>query len=98
VETVMGFFTDDIVFFDTTIDHGATGAKQMRRFVQSAFTNMAGTQLEYVSHVATAEGYAVEWVLRPAGVPGISVGTLRDGKISTNRDYWNGARFQIPNT
>ena len=95
---MMGFFTDDIEFLDTTIEHGATGAKQMRRFIQSAFTNMAGMKLEYVSHVATPDAYAVEWVLRPAGIPGISVGTLRDAKISTNRDYWNGAKFQIPNT
>jgi hypothetical protein len=39
----------------------------------------------------------VEWVLHPAKVVGVSVGSLRDGKISSNRDYWNGAAFQIPN-
>ena len=34
----------------------------------------------------------------PIDVPGVSVGRLRDGKICSNRDYWNGAAYKVPNT
>jgi hypothetical protein len=40
------------------------------------------------------DAYRVEWVMQPMGVRGASVGTLRDGLIASNRDYWNGALFQ----
>lgn len=35
--------------------------------------------------------------LQPMDVRGVSIGTLRAGKISTQRDYWNGAAFAVPN-
>jgi ketosteroid isomerase-like protein len=98
VEQVMAFFTDDIEYRDTTIGHGASGEKQMRRFIQASFTNVPDARFEYVGHVATEDAYAIEWVMHPMGVGGISIGSLRDGKISKNRDYWNGAKYQVPNT
>jgi hypothetical protein len=36
--------------------------------------------------------------MHPMGVRGVSVGTLQDGRIRSNRDYWNGAAYQVPNT
>jgi steroid delta-isomerase-like uncharacterized protein len=30
---------------------------------------------------------------RPFGIPGVSIGRLRDGKIAENTDYWNLAGF-----
>lgn len=38
-----------------------------------------------------------EWVMHPMNVRGVAVGQLRDGKITVNRDYWNGAKYAIPN-
>jgi ketosteroid isomerase-like protein len=32
--------------------------------------------------------------MHPMELRGVSVGTLRDGRISANRDYWNGATFK----
>lgn len=34
--------------------------------------------------------------MHPMNVRGVSIGQLRNGRISTQRDYWNGARFQLP--
>jgi steroid delta-isomerase-like uncharacterized protein len=98
VDTVMSFFTDDVVYEDTTIGHGASGEKQMRRFIQASFTNVPEARFDHVSHHSTGTAYAIEWVMQPMNVRGVSIGKLRDGRISENRDYWNGARFAVPNT
>lgn len=37
IDAVPAFSTDDIVCEDTTVKHGATRTKQMRRFVQASF-------------------------------------------------------------
>lgn len=97
VDNVMAFFTEDIEYADTTIGHGARGTKQMRNFVRGSFENVPEARMQYVRHFATDTDYALEWVMNPMGVPGVSVGKLRDGKICENRDYWNGAAFTVPN-
>jgi len=98
LEAVLAFFTDDIVYEDTTVEHVATGAGQMRRFIQSSFTNVPDAKFDYVGDVTTDDAFAVEWVMQPMNVRGVSIGKLRDGKICEQRDYWNGAKFQVPNT
>ncbi len=98
LDAVLAYFTDDIVYEDTTIKHGATGTKQMRRFIQASFDNVPGARFEPVGEVVTDDAFAVEWVMQPMNVRGISIGKLRDGKICEQRDYWNGAMFQVPNT
>lgn len=98
VDTVMAFFTDDIAYEDTTIGHGASGEKAMRRFVRASFENVPDARFEYVRHHSTGTDYAIEWIMQPMNVRGVSVGKLRDGKISENRDYWNGAAYIVPNT
>ena len=98
VGQVMAFFTDDVVYEDTTIGHGASGERRMRRFVQASFENVPEARFEYVRHHSTGTEYAMEWVMHPMGIRGISVGRLRDGKICENRDYWNGAAYTVPNT
>jgi ketosteroid isomerase-like protein len=98
VETVMAFFTDDIEYRDMTIGHGASGAVEMRRFVRHSFKNVPDAYFDYTRNVTDGETYAMEWVMQPMGVPGVSYGRLRDGKICHNRDYWNGAAYKVPNT
>jgi ketosteroid isomerase-like protein len=98
LDGVLSFFTDDIVYEDTTIKHGASGMDQMRRFVQASFDNVPNARFDHISSVVTDDAFAVEWVMQPMKVRGVSIGTLRDGKISTQRDYWNGAMFTVPNT
>ena len=98
VDAVLAFFTDDVVYEDTTINHGATGREQMRRFVQSSFDNLSNVTFDYVGEVTTDDAFAVEWVMQPMNVRGVSIGKLRDGKIAEQRDYWDGAAFKVPNT
>ena len=98
VEKVMAFFTDDIVYEDTTIGHGATGERRMRRFIEASFANVPDARFEYVRSHSTGEHYAIEWIMHPMAVRGVSIGTLRDGKICENRDYWDGNKYKVPNT
>jgi SnoaL-like domain len=98
LERVMAFFTDDIEYRDTTIGHGASGGRRMRRFIQASFDNVPDARFEYVRHHTTGDDYAIEWIMHPMGVVGVSIGSLRAGKICANRDYWNGAKYQVPNT
>lgn len=98
VDAVLSFFTDDVVYRDMTLDHGAEGASQMRKFVQASFRNVPDAHFEFVRGHELGDGYAIEWIMQPMGVPGASVGRRRDGKICENRDYWNGAQYTVPNT
>lgn len=98
VDKVVSFFTDDAVYEDTTIKHGANGMKQLRRFVGASFTNVPEAHFDYVGHVSDGTSYAIEWIMQPMNVRGVSIGSLRDGKISANRDYWNGNAYKVPNT
>lgn len=98
VDRVLEWITDDAYYEDTTINHSATGKDQVRRFVQASFENVPEARFEFVHGVDDGSAYAIEWVMQPMGVRGVSFGRLRDGKICENRDYWNGALFDVPNT
>ena len=98
VEKVLAWFTDDCLYEDTTIGHGANGMKQMRKFVEASFRNVPDAKFEYVRGYGDDKGYSIEWIMQPMNVRGASVGQLRDGKITVNRDYWNGAAYKVPNT
>lgn len=97
VDNVLEWFTDDCVYEDTTIGHGAEGKKALGKFVNASFKNVPDARFEFVRGHDNGEAYAIEWVMQPMGVRGVSVGQLRDGKIAVNRDYWNGAAYQVPN-
>jgi ketosteroid isomerase-like protein len=95
-ERVIAFFTDDVSFEDTTLGHRVRGTERMRRFVQASFDRMPDARFDYVGHVATETDFALEWVMQPIQVRGLSIGTLRNGKISSQRDYWDGSKFTLP--
>jgi steroid delta-isomerase-like uncharacterized protein len=96
-DKVLDFFTEDCVYEDTTIGHGAEGKRRLRRFVEASFANVPDARFEFVRGHDNGEAYAIEWVMQPMNVRGVSVGQLRDGKITVNRDYWNGAKYAVPN-
>lgn len=98
VEGVLSWVTDDAEYEDTTIGEKAVGRDSVRKFVEASFKNVPEARFEFVSGHDDGERYAIEWIMQPMGVRGASVGRLRDGKISCNRDYWNGALFKVPNT
>jgi len=55
-------------------------------------------RFELVNGVDDGSSDAIERVMQPMGVPGVSFGSLRDGKILENRDYWNGKLLEVLNT
>ncbi len=97
VEKVLDWFTDDCIFEDTTIGHGAEGIRQMRKFVEASFRNVPDARFEFVRGHDNGEAYAIEWIMQPMNIRGVSVGQLRDGRIAVHRDYWNGAAYTVAN-
>ncbi len=98
LEAVMAWFTDDVFYEDTTIAHSATGHEQARRFVRASFSNVPDARFEFVRGHDADDVYVIEWIMHPMGIRGVSTGRMRDGLIFENRDYWNGARYTVPNT
>lgn len=93
-DAVAAWMTEDVVFEDVAAGHVARGRHQVRRFVEICNERVPGVRYEIVGSHSCADSYAVEWVMQPMGLRGSSVGSLRDGRIAANRDYWNGAAFR----
>jgi hypothetical protein len=92
VDHLMTFLTDDIVFRDMTLGHGASGAQKMRRFAEYSFASFPDSRFELVSHVSDGRSFAMEWMMRPGDIPGVSFGRLVGDRVSEQRDYWDGRR------
>jgi len=88
-EAISSWFDDDVVLEDVPTGHIARGGAEARKFVESALKVVPGASYEVLTAVTTGEVFAVEWVMRPPGLRGSSVGTVRAGKVVTNRDYWD---------
>ncbi len=95
-DRVLAWFTDDVVYEDVTLGHTAVGRAAMAKFVRASFANVPNARFDFVSGFDDGESYAMQWVMQPMGVRGVSVGKLADGRISENHDYWNGALFAVP--
>ena len=65
---------------------------------KASFDNVPDATFDYIGHVMADTDFAVEWVMQPMNVRGVSIGKLRDGKVCEQRDYSNGAAFAVPNT
>ncbi|MEE2031462.1 MULTISPECIES: nuclear transport factor 2 family protein [Rhodococcus] len=91
-DEICAWFDDDIVVEDVPTGHVAVGAVEARAFVERALELTPGTTYEVVTTIADGDEFAAEWIMRPAGIRGTSIGTLRNGKVATNRDYWSSAR------
>jgi ketosteroid isomerase-like protein len=96
VDTIVKWVTDDVVFEDVTMGHVSRGRDKFRRFVELALQRVPDANYEVVELQTMGDTYWSEWIMQPMGVRGVSVGKTREGKISENRDYWNGALFQPP--
>ncbi len=88
---IVAWFDEDVILEDVPTGHIATGAGEARAFVDGALKLTPGTTYEVLAALVSGEQFAVEWVMHPAGIHGAAVGTLRNGKILTNRDFWNAA-------
>ncbi len=91
---VTEWVTDDVVFEDVTLGHVYRGKAEMLKFVQWSMDKMPNMSFDVVNAHQSDEHFQIEWVMQPMGLRGVSVGTVRDSKISTDRDYWNGAFFK----
>jgi uncharacterized protein (TIGR02246 family) len=97
VEKVVDWMTDDVDIEDVTVGHHTTGKDAARKFVEASFRKVPDATYEVIVSRTSDDAYWIEWVMKARGVDvrGASVGTRRDGKISSNHDYWNGALFKV---
>jgi len=96
-EAVVAFMTEDVEMEDVTAGHFSRGKDAFRKFFEVCLERVPDARYEVVESRTFGDSYWVEWIMhaRGAAVRGSSVGTLRDGKIATNHDYWNGAVFTV---
>jgi uncharacterized protein (TIGR02246 family) len=96
-DAVVAFMTDDVEMEDVTAGHLSQGRTAARKFVEVCRKLVPDARYEVVTHRTFGDAYWVEWIMHARGVPvrGSSVGVLRDGKIASNHDYWNGAVFAV---
>jgi ketosteroid isomerase-like protein len=94
VDAITSWFADDVVLEDVPTGHIAHGAVEARTFVSGALKMAPGASYEVISVLADGEQFAAEWVMQPAGLHGASVGTVRNGKVATNRDFWDASPTQ----
>src|SRR3954452_17562415 len=88
-ERVASYMTDDVEYEDMAFHHRSVGRRAIVEFVAKSQEVTPGATFELVSAHTASDHYYAEWIMQPLGVPGVSVGTLRDGKIAVNRDYWS---------
>jgi ketosteroid isomerase-like protein len=88
-DAIAEWFDADVVLEDVPTGHVASGVDQARSFVEGALERVPGATYEVKVGLVSDDTFAVEWVMHPYGLRGSSVGTLRAGKIASNRDYWN---------
>lgn len=88
-DAITAWFDDDVVLEDVPTGHVARGGPQARAFVEHALKVAGGASYEVLAALADGDHFAVEWVMRPPGLHGASVGTVRNGKVATNRDFWD---------
>ena len=89
-ESVTSYMVDDIVYTDVALGKRFENKADVATFVVAA--NRSGVTFVPQRAIDGVDHYYVEWVMEPHGIPGVSVGALREGKIVTNNDYWNDPR------
>ncbi|QEN16450.1 nuclear transport factor 2 family protein [Mycolicibacterium sp. ELW1] len=89
IDAITSWFADDVVLEDVPTGHVARGAQEARSFVNGALKMAPGASYEVISVLSEGDRFAVEWVMQPAGLHGASIGTVRNGKVATNRDFWD---------
>jgi ketosteroid isomerase-like protein len=89
LDAITSWFADDVVLQDVPTGHIARGTEEARTFVGGALKLAPGASYEVISVLVDSGQFAAEWVMRPAGLHGVSIGTISDGKVRTNRDFWD---------
>ncbi|MGE0682016.1 MAG: ester cyclase [Candidatus Binatia bacterium] len=105
IERMGNYYTDDVQFADMTFAHQENGLANLRKFFAGFSSPNAGENVFTVTaYSGGSEGGAVEWTWQAKhassflGVPaagkqttvkGVSIITLRSGKIASQHDYWD---------
>ena len=105
MEKMGNFYAEDVQFEDVTFAHKENGLANLRKFFSAFTTPNAGEHVFTVTaYSGGAEGGAVEWTWQAKhasdflGVPaagkqttvkGVSILTLKGGKIASQHDYWD---------
>lgn len=104
IEKCMTFFAEDAVWEDQGIEHEFRGIDAVRKSWVDFFDAIADYSYERTAFVCDENGYAFSWTMRctiqqsfgdfeangqPLVLKGSSIGTVSDGKITWNCDYWN---------
>jgi len=104
LEKVLTYFADELVYEDMCLQHTMHTKDELRAFWQAWFDVVADNtgKIEYL--MVDGEQYMFEWTVTgtlngPFGpiqgtgqhivLKGASVGTVRDGVIVADRDYWD---------
>ena len=106
---VASFFTPGGAYEDVALGQRAEGTEGIRKFVDDVAVEFSSDYVMTLGHRVVAEdGYAAEWTFsgthdghhpmlpttgKKYAIRGVSIGTIRDGKIVENRDYWDMAAF-----
>ncbi len=117
---VDSIFAEDGVYEDVPFQSMSSGREEIRASIEAFFSWAPDTKVEWGESLVTPDRAAVQWVwsgtqtgaipdLMPAtgksfSVRGMSILHFRDGKISLNRDYYDGGglldqlgvEFQFP--
>jgi steroid delta-isomerase-like uncharacterized protein len=109
-QRVAEWMADDATYEDVALGQTRTGRQAITAFVDGMTGFSTDYRFESVSEFSTDTNYVAEWELygthdgdgaglpatgKPYRIRGVSVGTLRQGKIISNRDYWNMADFLV---
>jgi steroid delta-isomerase-like uncharacterized protein len=102
-DTVWACFADDVVYTDAALGHTFNGLKEFKAFyleymlpldvsleLGMLITTDAAFALSnrfFGKHVADLPGMPATG--KPYSVPSATIGTIEEGKIKTNTDYWN---------
>ena len=105
IEKMGKYYNEDVQFEDITFAHKENGLANLRKFFAGLASPNAGENTFTVTaYSGGSEGGAVEWTWQAKhasnflGVPaagkqttvkGVSILTLRGGKIASQHDYWD---------
>lgn len=102
LDKVVAAYSDDIVYEDVPFDRLNDGPVEFRTWVAECFSIIGDFKIEATNTWIENGHGAVEWVWsgvdkdwfktgKPFSIRGVSVIEVRDGKISRNKDFYDGA-------
>ena len=108
-DALAAFFTADATYTDIAVGQTFRGPAEIRQFQAESFRAFPDFSISLTRVLVDgAGGYALEWTMsgthlgdrpgvpatgKPFSLPAASVGSIRDGLIHRNTDFWNMAGF-----